>query len=69
MKCKCCQREKELRIGICFDCADIESVIVEGVTMYDEPVTQIDGLSESMSKVRHIVNKFINLQTGTNFLN
>ena len=69
MKCKCCHKESYLRFGVCFDCADIESVIIEGVTMFDKPVTKIDGLSESMSKVHYIISKFVNLQTGTNFLN
>ena len=69
MKCKCCHKESDLRFGVCFDCADIESVIIEGVTMFDKPVTKIDGLSESMSKVHYIISKFVNLQTGTNFLN
>lgn len=36
MKCKSCGRKKELRFGHCFQCADIESVIVSGVNMYDK---------------------------------
>jgi hypothetical protein len=69
MKCKCCQRENDLRLGFCFDCADIESVIKENLTMFDETIPKIDGLSDSMSKVHYIVSKFVNLQTGKNFLN
>ncbi len=58
MKCKCCGRKQELRFGICFDCADAESVIVEGVTMRDKEVPKKDGLSKSLSKLHYILKNF-----------
>lgn len=58
MKCKCCNREKDLRFGICFDCADAESIIVEGVDMYDKEVEKVEGLSTGLSKVKHILNLY-----------
>lgn len=58
MKCKCCEKESELRMGICFDCADAESVIKDGVDMFDAPITKLDGYSESMSKLRYILEKY-----------
>jgi hypothetical protein len=58
MKCKCCNREQELRYGVCFDCADAESIIVEGVDMWDNEIPKQEGLSTGLSKVKHILNKF-----------
>ena len=58
MKCKCCNREKELRMGYCFDCVEAESVIVEGVNMYDEEITTVEGLSKGMSKLQYILRKY-----------
>jgi len=58
MKCKCCDREQELRFGVCFDCADAESIITEGVDMWDNPVEKVEGLSEHLSKVRHILSLY-----------
>jgi hypothetical protein len=58
MKCKCCKREKELRVGVCFDCADAESVIVEGVNMRDNEIPQKEDLSTGLSKLQYILSKF-----------
>ena len=58
MKCKCCNREKELRFSICFDCAEVESIIEEGVDMYDKEIPQVNGLSKSLSKVQHILKLY-----------
>lgn len=58
MKCKCCNREQDLRFGVCFDCAEAESVVVDGVDMYDKEIPQIDGLSKSLSKVQHILKLY-----------
>ena len=58
MKCKCCNRDKELRLGVCFDCADAESIIVEGVDMYNKEVKQEKDLSKSLSKVKHILKLY-----------
>jgi hypothetical protein len=58
MKCKCCQREQELRLGFCFDCVESESIIVDGVDMFDKEVPKIEGLSLYMSKVHYILQKY-----------
>jgi hypothetical protein len=58
MKCKCCNREKELRMGYCFDCVEAESVIVDGTNMYDEEITTVEGLSKGMSKLQYILKKY-----------
>jgi hypothetical protein len=56
--CKCCGCNLELRFGVCFDCADAESVIVEGVDMWDKEIPKIEGLSTSLSKLQYILKKF-----------
>jgi hypothetical protein len=57
-ECKCCGRSRDTRMGYCFDCVDCESVIVDGVDMWDEKIPKIDGLSTSMSKLQYILKKF-----------
>jgi hypothetical protein len=57
-QCKCCEREKELRFGYCFDCAESESVIVDGVDMYDNEIVKEESIPMSMSKVKWILKKF-----------
>lgn len=57
-QCICCKREKELRFGSCFDCADAESIIEEGLDMYDKEVPKQEGMSTSMSKLQHILKLY-----------
>ena len=58
MECKCCKREENLRFGFCFDCAEAESIMADGVDMYDNEIPKVDGLSTPMSKVQHILNLY-----------
>jgi hypothetical protein len=58
MNCKCCNREKDLRFGVCFDCADAESIVVEGVDMWDNEIPKQEGLSTGLSKVQHILRLY-----------
>lgn len=61
MECKCCKRENSignLRFGVCFDCANAESIITEGVDMYDKEIPQAEGLSKSLSKVQYIIKLY-----------
>ena len=59
MKCKCCNREQETRMNYCFDCVESESVMVEGVDMYDTEIPKKEGLTSSMSKLQYILKKYI----------
>jgi len=59
MECKCCNREQELRMGFCFDCVESESVIQEGVDMYDTEIPKKEGLTIGMSKLQYILQKYI----------
>jgi hypothetical protein len=57
-QCKCCEREMELRLGFCFDCANAESVIYENMDMWGDEITKEEGMSTSMSKLKYILKKF-----------
>ncbi len=57
-ECKCCKRDKDLRMGYCFDCVESESVIVEGVDMYDDEIPKLEGLTSGMSKLNYILKKY-----------
>lgn len=56
--CKCCEKPTDLRLGICFDCAECESVISDGTDMYDNKIEEHDGLSSYMNKLKYILKKF-----------
>lgn len=58
MECKCCKREEDLRLGFCFDCVEAESIIADGVDMYDNEILKVKGLSTPMSKVQYILNLY-----------
>ena len=57
-KCQCCKREEELRLGFCWDCANAESIIEEGLDMYDKEITKQEGMSTSMSKLQYILKLY-----------
>jgi len=57
-QCKCCKRNQDLRMGYCFDCVEAESIIVEGVDMYDKPIAKQEDMSTAMSKLQYILMKF-----------
>ena len=57
-KCKCCGQMAELRMGICWDCAECESVIETGEDMYDKPIPKIENYSNAMSKLQYIIKRF-----------
>jgi hypothetical protein len=48
----------ELRMQYCFECVDAESVIFEGVNMWDQIIPKEDGMTTSMSKLKYILKKF-----------
>lgn len=58
-QCKFCGNERELREGGCWDCADAEAVIDEGLDMYDKG---IDGqpnvpAKSAGQKLKLLINK------------
>ena len=57
-KCKCCnKKDKDLRFGFCFDCAEAESIIANGLDMDDEKLPKEEGFSPHMMKVKHLIKK------------
>lgn len=59
MKCLCCQRQMETRMGFCWDCVESESVIEEGTDMYDKEIPKQPQLTNGMSKLQFILKKYI----------
>jgi hypothetical protein len=58
MKCKICGKEKELRLEVCFDCADAESIIAEGLDMFDKGINGKDEpANTAMEKVQLLIAK------------
>jgi hypothetical protein len=57
-ECKCCGKIAELRMGFCWDCVESESVMLEGVDMNDNTPPKLEGMSQSMSNLRYILNKY-----------
>lgn len=58
MKCKICGSEKEVRIEVCFDCADAESIIAEGLDMFDKGINgKNEPAKTSMEKVQLLIQK------------
>jgi hypothetical protein len=62
MKCKCCGTDKGVHdiVGYCFNCAEIESVIVSGQDMYDQEifVEETTGIT-IMDRVKYLIQKGI----------
>ena len=46
-------------MGFCFDCVESESVIQEGVDMYDTEIPKKEGLTIGISKLQYILQKYI----------
>ena len=57
-ECECCGKMAELRMGFCWDCVESESVILEGVDMYDNAPPKLEGMSQSMSNLKYILDKY-----------
>jgi len=55
--CIICGKAKELRMGFCFSCADAQSIIADGVDMYDDEDhigTQIPA-SEANARLKKLI--------------
>lgn len=57
--CACCKREKDLRIGICWDCAVAECIVGDGVDMFDKTFPHAERIpySEAMNRVKFLISK------------
>lgn len=58
MECKICNKTKDTRMGVCFQCAEAESIISDGKDMYEKG---IDGGDEPavtpMQKLKLLISK------------
>lgn len=57
-ECKCCGAILDTRMGYCFDCVECESVIANGLDMYDKKIPKQVGMSNAMSKLKYILTKY-----------
>lgn len=58
MKCKICNHNKELRMGVCFDCAEAEAIISEGLDMYDKGRNETDKPEKTaIGKLQFLIDK------------
>lgn len=39
-RCKICKKIQDTRLGVCFDCAECESIIVDGTDMHGKIVAK-----------------------------
>ena len=65
-QCKCCGKSGDTRMGFCWDCVESESIIHEGVDMYDNPPPKLEGMSQAMSTLKYILNKYQLVTNKTN---
>ena len=55
MKCRICKKEvsaNDIRFMVCWDCAQVESIIEDGTDMYDEGTAKT-----SMDKLEYLIAK------------
>lgn len=50
--CSICGRHAETRMGVCWECAEAESIILEGKDMYDDGNTKT-----AMEKLKMLIKK------------
>lgn len=55
--CLCCHRDMDLRMGYCWDCAEMQSVFIDGTDMYDNAIKTADNEPESITRLRYIINR------------
>jgi len=59
-KCRICGKEEgnNLRYGVCFACAEAESIIADGVDMYDEgPKEYLKPVKTPLEKLQFLIAK------------
>lgn len=56
MSCRVCGCDDEQRFGVCFDCASLESLIHEGLDMYDKPIAKTIEGSDSLNILKAIID-------------
>ena len=57
MICKFCGKDKALRLGGCFDCADAESIIEEGTDMWGQGMENGEPATSAGQKLKLLINR------------
>jgi hypothetical protein len=58
MKCKSCKQDRDLRFGVCFDCANAELIIAEGLDMWNKGINNTDEPAKTaMEKLQFLIAK------------
>ena len=58
MECSICKKNKDLKLGVCFDCANAESIIAEGLDMWGRGIDKKeDPAKTSMDKLKLLIQK------------
>lgn len=57
-QCVCCEQEKELRMGYCYDCIEAQEIIHNGLDMFDKgPEGDDKPALSAIEKVRFLLKK------------
>ena len=60
MKCNTCKKEKsanDMRLGVCWDCAEAESIIEDGSDMDDKYMFDDLPPISAMQKLKYLIEK------------
>lgn len=56
--CSWCGRDKDIRMGVCFDCAEAQSIMVSGKDMYEKGKGGIElPCKEVTERLRMLIKK------------
>ena len=58
--CKACGGIYDLRMGVCFSCANFESLIAENKDMYDKPIIKTISGSDALNILAAIISHYRN---------
>jgi hypothetical protein len=63
-ECKVCKKHRDLRMGTCFSCCDAESILADGVDMWEKgPKGDEEPAKTAMEKLQFLIQK--GWHTGT----
>lgn len=70
MTCTICNQERQCRSGVCFDCAEAESIIQEGVDMYNDGPDHLNRRPalKSMDRLKFLIQKGWNISSKKSLL-
>lgn len=56
--CEMCGKSEDLRMGFCFDCAEAQSILVDGCDMYEDDENTVKfPVKEVNERLKKIINK------------